>query len=49
MADPGRAAPILPPPRRPLAQRLIDIVLWGGILLVLLISFGRWSCAGSPW
>ena len=40
MTDAGRAAPVLPPPRRPLAQRAIDIALWGGILFVLLISFG---------
>jgi phosphonate transport system permease protein len=28
------------PPRRPLAQRLVDLLLWGGILLLLLVSFG---------
>jgi phosphonate transport system permease protein len=32
-------AAAVPPPRRPLAQRGIDLVLWGGILLLLLISF----------
>jgi phosphonate transport system permease protein len=29
-----------PPPRRPLAQRLVDLLLWGGILLLLIVSFG---------
>jgi len=30
---------IPPPPRRPLSQRLIDLVLWGGVLAVLVIAF----------
>jgi phosphonate transport system permease protein len=34
---PAQAIP--PPPRRPLNQRLIDLVLWGGILLLLIVSF----------
>lgn len=33
------AAGIPPPPRPPLMQRLVDLVLWGGVLAVLLISF----------
>ena len=39
MTDAAFAHPIPPPPRRPLAQRGIDVLLWGGILLVLLASF----------
>ena len=31
---------IPPPPVRPLAQRLIDLVLWGGIAIVLIASIG---------
>lgn len=36
------AAPdaVPPPPVRPLVQRLIDLVLWGGVAVFLLISFG---------
>ena len=29
----------LPPPVRPIAQRLIDLVVWGGVIGLLLISF----------
>ncbi len=35
MADPH----LLRPPARPLAQRLIDLVVWGGVLGLLLVSF----------
>ena len=31
---------IQPPPVRPLAQRLIDYVVWGAVIALLLISFG---------
>jgi phosphonate transport system permease protein len=34
------AAAIPPPPTRPLVQRLIDLVVWGGIIVLLLASFG---------
>jgi phosphonate transport system permease protein len=33
-------APIPPPPVRPLRERLIDIVLWGGVAAALIASFG---------
>ena len=33
-------AVIPPPPTRPLAQRLTDLVVWGGLIVFLLISFG---------
>jgi len=28
------------PPVRPLSQRLIDLVVWGGVIVLLLVSFG---------
>ena len=31
---------VLTAPRTPLAQRAFDVVLWGGIILMLLVSFG---------
>jgi phosphonate transport system permease protein len=34
----GGAIP--PPPQRPLIQRLIDLLVWGGIAALLLVSFG---------
>jgi phosphonate transport system permease protein len=34
----ARAIP--PPPTKPLAQRVIDLVLWGGVAVVLIASFG---------
>ena len=37
-AEPERGIP--PPPVKPLAQRLIDLVLWGGIAIVLIASIG---------
>ena len=37
-AEPARGLP--PPPVKPLAQRLIDLVLWGGIAIVLIASIG---------
>jgi phosphonate transport system permease protein len=37
-AEPERGVP--PPPVKPLAQRLIDLVLWGGIAIVLIASIG---------
>jgi phosphonate transport system permease protein len=36
----SEAASIPPPPVRPLRQRLIDLVLWGGIAAVLIASVG---------
>ncbi len=33
-------SPLPAPPRRPLALRLVDFGLWGGLALVLLLSFG---------
>ena len=41
MAEVRPAPPAIPPPpRAPLIQRLIDLVLWGGIIVLLLVSFG---------
>jgi phosphonate transport system permease protein len=37
-AEPDSGIP--PPPVKPLAQRLIDLVLWGGIAIVLIASIG---------
>jgi phosphonate transport system permease protein len=34
------AGAIPPPPRVPLTRRLVDLVLWGGLVVVLLLSFG---------
>lgn len=34
------AGPIPAPPSKPLAQRLIDFVLWGGVVVVLALSVG---------
>ncbi len=38
----GDATPALPPgpPRRPLAHRLLDLLVWGGFIVLLLASFG---------
>jgi phosphonate transport system permease protein len=36
-SPPSGAVP--PPPKPPLAQRLVDFLLWGGLLVVLLLSF----------
>ncbi len=36
MSDTATAVP--PPPRRPLSRRLIDLLLWGGIVMLLLVS-----------
>lgn len=33
-------ADLLKPPSKPLGQRLFDIGLWGGIAVLLVISFG---------
>jgi phosphonate transport system permease protein len=38
MADPAAAVP--PPPRAPLSRRLFDLLLWGGVAVVLILSFG---------
>ena len=32
-------APVLPPPARPLTQRLIDLVVWGAVILLLIFAF----------
>lgn len=34
------AASVLAPPVRPLSQRLFDLILWGGIIAMLVVSFG---------
>ena len=41
MAGPVQPAVTVPaPPRRPLNKQLFDLVLWGGIIVLLLTSFG---------
>jgi phosphonate transport system permease protein len=42
MTGPASAAKgaIPPPPVRPLVDRILDFVVWGGLLLLLLVSFG---------
>jgi phosphonate transport system permease protein len=39
--EPSAAAPgaVPPPPRRPLRERLVDLVVWGGVFVLLAISF----------
>ena len=37
-AQPAGAVP--PPPSRPLGDRLIDLVVWGGLAVLLIVSFG---------
>jgi len=39
MAAAAGPAPLVPPPRAPLSRRLIDLLLWGGIVAVLVVSF----------
>jgi phosphonate transport system permease protein len=39
-ARPSDPAAIQPPPVRPLAQRLIDYLVWGSVIALLLVSFG---------
>lgn len=39
MADPPAAQPVPPPPTRALAQRAPDLLVWGAVLLLLLLSF----------
>jgi len=40
MADAAESSPIPLPPRTPLSQRLIGLLLWGGIVVALVVSFG---------
>jgi phosphonate transport system permease protein len=39
-APPQASLAATPPPVRPLAQRLTDYVVWGGVIILLLVSFG---------
>ncbi|WP_374577974.1 phosphonate ABC transporter, permease protein PhnE [Phenylobacterium sp.] len=41
-------ADLLQPPSKPLGQRLFDIALWGGIAILLIISFGPAEMAKLP-
>jgi len=34
------AAPVPPPPRRPVRERLVDLLVWGGVAVVLIASAG---------
>lgn len=36
----GQAGPIPPPPTRTLLQRLPDLLVWGGVIVLLLVAFG---------
>lgn len=40
MIGPSETSRIPPPPVRPLIQRLIDLLVWGGVAALLLASFG---------
>ncbi len=40
LARPPSPAEIPPPPSRPLGQRAFDIIVWGGVAVLLVISFG---------
>ncbi|HET9160069.1 MAG TPA: phosphonate ABC transporter, permease protein PhnE [Caulobacteraceae bacterium] len=46
MTKPGEQ--ILPPPRKPLGQTAFDVLLWGGIAVMLIISFGPVNMAKVP-
>ena len=46
MSKPGEQ--ILAPPKKPLSQTAFDILLWGGIALMLIISFGPVNMAKVP-
>lgn len=39
---------IPPPPQRPFKQRLIDLVVWGGVIVLLLVSFGPVELKNLP-
>ncbi len=40
MTDSPASPELLRPPERPLGQRLFDVALWGGIAVLLIVSFG---------
>jgi phosphonate transport system permease protein len=40
VSAPAPSTAIPPPPVRPLAQRLIDLLVWGGVAVLLVASFG---------
>lgn len=42
------AAPLLSPPTKPFGQQVFDFVLWGGIILLLISSFGSAEIAKFP-
>lgn len=46
MTKPGEQ--ILEPPRRPASQIAFDVLLWGGIALMLIISFGPVNMSKAP-
>jgi phosphonate transport system permease protein len=46
MIKPGEQ--ILSPPRRPTSQIAFDLLLWGGIALMLIVSFGPVEMAKAP-
>jgi len=46
--SPATLAAIPPPPQRPAAQKLTDLVVWGGVALLLLASFGPVEISKLP-
>jgi phosphonate transport system permease protein len=48
VTDATTQAAALQPPVRPLGQRVFDILLWGGLAVLLLISFGPADIAKLP-
>ena len=40
MAEDARTAAPLRPPQRPLPQRMLGALLWGGVIVLLIVSFG---------
>lgn len=48
MTETTANAALLRPPERPLGQRLFDVALWGGIAVLLVISFGPAEMSKLP-
>jgi phosphonate transport system permease protein len=40
--------PVPPPPTRPLTQQAVDVVVWGGVIALLVFSFGPVDMAHLP-
>lgn len=48
MSASATQADLLKPPSRPLGQQLFDLILWGGIIVLLVISFGPAEMSKLP-